>query len=100
MPTKGEDCEKLIKVQNNQKELRFFNRYNGIDYSGAGTPNSRQGGLQVFDAKGSEKPKKISTDDGKGWNWTRKKIAYWWAGSVFCDMLGVKCPKMKEEHNA
>jgi len=58
-------------------QLRFFENYIGIDYSGAGTPVNRNKALQVFMAGGSGQPVKIRTDAGPNWNWNRKEIAYW-----------------------
>jgi len=61
-------------------ELRFmpaFERYIGIDYSGAEAPTSRLKGLQVYAASGGAEPARVGTPAGKGWNWTRKEIAEW-----------------------
>lgn len=53
-----------------------FNRYIGIDYSGAETPTSRLSGLQVFQATPKSEITKVLADP-RGWNWTRKEIAHW-----------------------
>ena len=53
-------------------QLRMFENFIGIDYSGADTPVKRNKGLQVFMAAGDGKPVKIKTDAGSNWNWNRK----------------------------
>jgi hypothetical protein len=56
-------------------QLRMFERYVGIDYSGAGTPKKRNRALQVFVAIGDCEPTKNKADTN--WNWNRKEIAHW-----------------------
>ncbi len=58
-------------------QLRMFENYIGIDYSGADTPLKRNKRLQVFMAAKDGKPVKIKTDAGSNWNWNRIEIAYW-----------------------
>ncbi|HIJ56440.1 MAG TPA: hypothetical protein HPQ03_09980 [Deltaproteobacteria bacterium] len=57
--------------------LQLFERYIGIDYSGAKTPISRLNGLQVFMAITASEPEKIQANTETNWNWTRKEIAHW-----------------------
>lgn len=52
-----------------------FQRYIGIDYSGAQTPESRLKALQVYEASEDEGPVKISTPAAGAKNWTRLEIA-------------------------
>jgi hypothetical protein len=58
-------------------QLRMFENYIGIDYSGAGLAVKRNKALQVFMAAGNDKPIKIKTDAESNWNWNRKEIALW-----------------------
>ena len=56
-----------------------FDRYIGIDYSGAEAPESRLKGLQVYTASDGE-PERVPTPaapEGKHWNWSRREIAEW-----------------------
>jgi len=55
----------------------MFDRYVGIDYSGASTPIKRNKGLQVFSANGTNAPKKIRTAVGPTLNWNRKEVTHW-----------------------
>jgi hypothetical protein len=52
-----------------------FNRYIGIDYSGAQTPESRLKALQIYTASIDEEPQKISTHSEGAKNWSRLEIA-------------------------
>ena len=57
-----------------------FDKYIGIDYSGAGTPESRQSGLRVFSSTPGCAPKQIDSPDsplGRRHNWTRRGLATW-----------------------
>ena len=54
-----------------------FKIHIGIDYSGAGTPLNRLGGLQLFKASHNSEPQLIRTSSGHGWKWNRKEIAHW-----------------------
>ena len=58
-------------------QLPMFEKYIGIDYSGAGPAVKRNKALQVFMAAEGSKPVKIKTDVGSNWNWNRKEIAHW-----------------------
>lgn len=52
-----------------------FERYIGIDYSGAKTANSRLAGLRVYRAEGDSGTEEIRPPDGR--HWTRRGIAQW-----------------------
>ncbi len=52
-----------------------FQRYIGIDYSGAETSESRLKALQVFEASTGGDPKKISTPAAGAKNWSRLEVA-------------------------
>ena len=54
-----------------------FERYIGIDYSGAGTPDSRQKGLRVYLAKGGGEAVEVRSPVKPAWNWTRRELANW-----------------------
>ncbi len=56
-------------------QLRMFENYIGIDYSGAGSAVKRNKALQVFMASGTDKLTQVQTDAGVNWN--RKEIAHW-----------------------
>ena len=52
-----------------------FQRYVGIDYSGAETSESRLKALQVFEASTGGDPKKINTPAAGAKNWSRLEVA-------------------------
>jgi hypothetical protein len=54
-----------------------FERYIGIDYSGAETCESSLKGLRVYVADRANVPREISPPPSPRKNWTRKAIAYW-----------------------
>ena len=54
-----------------------FQRYIGIDYSGASTPDSRQKGLRVYLAEGDKEPEEVHSPANPAWNWTRRELAEW-----------------------
>ena len=56
---------------------RMFDRYIGIDYSGAFTPTKRFPGLAVCCAVGDADPVALPTYAKVGKNWTRTEIAHW-----------------------
>ena len=58
-------------------QLRMFENYIGIDYSGAGSAVKRNKARQVFMASGTDKLTKVQTGVGVNWNWNRKEIAHW-----------------------
>ncbi len=51
-----------------------FERYIGIDYSGARSPEARLRGLQVFEARPHKKPEKIRPPVPGAKNWSRREI--------------------------
>lgn len=51
-----------------------FDRYIGIDYSGAETPTSKLPGLRVYVATPGSAPLEARPDK---WNWTRRQMAEW-----------------------
>ncbi len=55
----------------------LFQRYIGIDYSGAGDPDSRLSGLRVFMATGERHPVEILPPDHRSQRWTRRGVATW-----------------------
>jgi len=57
--------------------FQLFERYIGIDYSGAKYSTSRLKNLQVFTATPNNEAKKVQSHPGTNWNWTRKEIAHW-----------------------
>jgi len=52
-----------------------FERYIGIDYSGAGAPDSRQPGLRAFEGSASSPPSQVRGTSGR--NWSRRELARW-----------------------
>ena len=52
-----------------------FERYIGVDYSGAQTPESRLRSLQVYTAGQDGAPQKISTSTERAVNWSRLEVA-------------------------
>ena len=54
-----------------------FQRYIGVDYSGAQTPNSSLKGLRVYLATTSSKPKEVLPPKSMRKYWTRRGIAEW-----------------------
>ena len=53
---------------------RMFDRYVGIDYSGAGPPQRRAKGLSVFVAERGGIAERVSTPSGES-RWTRQEVA-------------------------
>ncbi|MBS1857578.1 MAG: hypothetical protein JST11_19575 [Acidobacteria bacterium] len=56
-----------------------FERYIGIDYSGAETVESSLKGLRVYDAPGGEAPREVAPPPSPRRYWTRREIAEWLA---------------------
>ena len=54
-----------------------FDRYIGIDYSGAMTPTSRLPGLRAYAADHSDLPKEVLTPAVPHHHWTRRGVAEW-----------------------
>jgi hypothetical protein len=65
----------------------FFNRYIGIDYSGAETPDSSLKGLRVYEAGRKALPMEIEPPPSPRKYWTRRGLAEWLA-----DHLSDKAP--------
>ena len=59
-------------------QASHFQRYVGIDYSGAGTPDSRLPGLRVFEAEPNIDPYEVRF----GHDWTRRELADWIASQI------------------
>ena len=56
----------------------MFQRYIGIDYSGAGEPTKGNQYLRVYVAEGADTPTEQSRPDGsRSQYWSRKQIAEW-----------------------
>ncbi|MDY7091534.1 MAG: hypothetical protein SX243_01035 [Acidobacteriota bacterium] len=58
---------------------RSFERYIGIDYSGAATPEKGLPGLRAYRADGAEPPREISPTTGRSKYWSRRGLAHWLA---------------------
>jgi hypothetical protein len=56
-----------------------FQRYIGIDYSGAATPSTSLKGLRVYSARPTQPPREVSPPPGRHKYWTRRGIAEWLA---------------------
>lgn len=65
-----------------QYETARFDRFVGIDYSGAEVPTQGLTGLQVYEACPGEEPHKVTNPAGTGRRWTRRHIAHWLAEEV------------------
>ena len=59
--------------------MRMFNRYIGIDYSGAQTPDSSLPGLRAYMADSDSKPYEDSPPPSPRKYWTRHGLAEWLA---------------------
>lgn len=59
--------------------IRIFDRYIGIDYSGAMTPTSSLKGLRVYMADGISPPLEVQPPEGSRKYWIRRGIAGWLA---------------------
>jgi hypothetical protein len=57
--------------------LPAFDRYVGIDYSGAQTPTSSLKGLRVYVADRASSPVELQPPPSPRWYWTRRGIAEW-----------------------
>src|SRR3982074_3837982 len=54
-----------------------FERYIGIDYSGAATPTSSLSGLRVYEADPLTAPQEVPPPPSPRKYWTRKGVAEW-----------------------
>lgn len=59
-----------------------FERYIGIDYSGAETPDSSLKGLRLYLAAGGEPPAEIQPPPSPRKYWTRRGLAHWLAAEI------------------
>ncbi|EEG79097.1 hypothetical protein [Dethiobacter alkaliphilus] len=67
-----------------------FNKYIGIDYSGARSPQCRLSGLQVYLSKHSQLPQIVKTPSepaNQHWNWSRKEVAHWLIEQIKEDLV-------------
>lgn len=62
----------------------MFDRYIGIDYSGARTPKASLKGLRVYDADRIHEPVEVTPDNGPGRYWSRRGLTQWLL-RVFCE---------------
>jgi hypothetical protein len=60
-------------------DISAFDRYVGIDYSGAQTPNSSLKGLRVYMADRISPPFEVQPPEGTRKYWTRRGVADWLA---------------------
>jgi hypothetical protein len=61
-------------------DIRMFNRYIGIDYSGARTPVASLNGLRVFVADDYAPPVEVAPPPAPRKYWSRRGIAEWLVG--------------------
>ncbi len=59
-----------------------FQRYVGIDYSGAATPTTSLKGLRVYSATPTQSPLEVCPPSGCGKYWTRRGLAEWLASEL------------------
>lgn len=64
-----------------------FERYIGIDYSGAQTPSSSLKGLRVYAADRLTAPQEVEPPPGPRKYWTRRGIAEWLVEKLFDGLL-------------
>lgn len=67
--------------------MPHFNRYIGIDYSGAETADSSCKGIRVFIADGANEPTQVQPPPSPRRYWTRRGLAQW-----LCTELGSDTP--------
>ena len=65
--------------------MRKFQRYIGIDYSGAKTPTASLKGLRVYLTQGEDKPAEVPPPPSPRKYWTRKGVAEWLVERFFQD---------------
>ncbi len=66
-----------------------FNRYIGIDYSGAETPNSSLKGLRVYEASRESVPVEVEPPSGPRKYWTRRGLAEWLMEQLYGDVPAI-----------
>jgi len=57
--------------------MTVFQRYIGIDYSGAETPSSSLTGLRIYLAEGNSAPEEVQPPPSPRKYWTRRAVAEW-----------------------
>jgi hypothetical protein len=62
-----------------------FQRYIGIDYSGAATPTTSLKGLRVYCATPTQLPREVFPPHGRRKYWTRRGIAEWLSTELHAD---------------
>lgn len=62
--------------------MNHFERYIGIDYSGASTPDARLPGLRVYVAEGHALPREIRPEADPRKHWSRRALAHWLAETL------------------
>jgi len=67
--------------------MPHFERYIGIDYSGAVTPDFSCKGLRIYDSEGSGEPIQVQPPPSPRRYWTRRGLAEW-----LCDELASDIP--------
>ena len=67
----------------------LFNRYIGIDYSGAQSPQSRLKALQVYSAGRDGEPERVFPPVAGTKNWTRQEIAQFCAEAIESDQNAI-----------
>src|ERR1700747_2526550 len=67
--------------------MPHFNRYIGVDYSGAETADSSCKDIRVFMAEGSHEPEQVQPPPSPRRYWTRRGLAEW-----LCNELGGERP--------
>ena len=67
----------MIAVNMHERIEPMFNRYIGIDYSGAQTPSSSLKGLRVYEASRADFPTEVGPPPSPRKYWTRRGLAEW-----------------------
>lgn len=62
--------------------MPLFQRYLGIDYSGAKTADCGLPGLRVYDAAPGAVPMEVPPPPGRSRHWTRRGLAHWLVGEL------------------
>ena len=69
-----------------ERQVPAFDRYIGIDYSGAETPNASLKGLRVYKADQGALPIEVQPPPSPRKYWTRKGLAEWLVKRLFQDL--------------
>jgi hypothetical protein len=67
----------ILNASRRWREMPAFDRYIGIDYSGAETPTASLKGLRVYMAEGGVLPVEVAPPPSLRKYWTRKGVAEW-----------------------